>query len=255
MRHDGSLIDVSEANQSTAASEFPPLSKFISPSKTAPVAAAPPVSLRARRSTRLLSSLAANDGAEPAKGNNKKKGPNAPADEVKEEAPVPRKRGRPRKSVEAASVEAAAVAAAAPVPESGKRPKRGAAAAATAAAALGAVSSLEEAAAGLSPSPGPKRRQRRTSKDSDVSDAPSDATAALLVEAEEDGLAPPSLDPSWERRLEDKGQAQFVFGIDEAGRGPLAGPVVAAACYIPSHVVVPGIQVKSARIEEKGGPR
>lgn len=29
--------------------------------------------------------------------------------------------------------------------------------------------------------------------------------------------------------------------MDEAGRGPLAGPVVAAACVIPPGVTVPGI--------------
>lgn len=33
---------------------------------------------------------------------------------------------------------------------------------------------------------------------------------------------------------------QFVTGIDEAGRGPLAGPVVAAACFVPKGVEVQG---------------
>lgn len=32
-----------------------------------------------------------------------------------------------------------------------------------------------------------------------------------------------------------------VAGIDEAGRGPLAGPVVAAACIIPEGLLIPGV--------------
>lgn len=43
-------------------------------------------------------------------------------------------------------------------------------------------------------------------------------------------------------------------GVDEAGRGPLAGPVVAAACVIPCHVSIPGIddskKVSEAQREE-----
>jgi ribonuclease HII len=31
-----------------------------------------------------------------------------------------------------------------------------------------------------------------------------------------------------------------VAGVDEAGRGPLAGPVVAAACIIPASATIPG---------------
>lgn len=35
---------------------------------------------------------------------------------------------------------------------------------------------------------------------------------------------------------------RFLAGVDEAGRGPLAGPVVAAACVIPEAVVLEGIR-------------
>lgn len=34
---------------------------------------------------------------------------------------------------------------------------------------------------------------------------------------------------------------QVVAGVDEAGRGPLAGPVVAAACILPYGMEVPGV--------------
>ena len=34
---------------------------------------------------------------------------------------------------------------------------------------------------------------------------------------------------------------QFIAGIDEAGRGPMAGPVVAASCIIPAEVYFPGV--------------
>eukprot|EP01025_Chloroclados_australasicus_P068277 TRINITY_DN9475_c0_g1_i2.p1 TRINITY_DN9475_c0_g1~~TRINITY_DN9475_c0_g1_i2.p1 ORF type:complete len:434 (+),score=48.91 TRINITY_DN9475_c0_g1_i2:146-1447(+) len=47
-----------------------------------------------------------------------------------------------------------------------------------------------------------------------------------------------------------KVKPRFVLGADEAGRGPLAGPVVAAACYVPLHVEIEGIQ-DSKKISEK----
>jgi ribonuclease HII len=39
----------------------------------------------------------------------------------------------------------------------------------------------------------------------------------------------------WQRKI------QYVAGVDEAGRGPLAGPVVAAAVIFPADIFIPGI--------------
>jgi ribonuclease HII len=44
----------------------------------------------------------------------------------------------------------------------------------------------------------------------------------------------------YEKAAEQQGY-QLVAGIDEAGRGPLAGPVVAAACIIPCDLLFPGV--------------
>lgn len=42
---------------------------------------------------------------------------------------------------------------------------------------------------------------------------------------------------------------QFIAGIDEAGRGPLAGPVVAAACILPRDLFLAGLD-DSKRLSE-----
>lgn len=43
---------------------------------------------------------------------------------------------------------------------------------------------------------------------------------------------------------------KLLCGIDEAGRGPLAGPVCAAACILPSGVEIPGLN-DSKKVSEK----
>ena len=45
---------------------------------------------------------------------------------------------------------------------------------------------------------------------------------------------------SYERKARAKGYA-LIAGVDEAGRGPLAGPVVAAACIIPEGFFLEGV--------------
>ena len=43
---------------------------------------------------------------------------------------------------------------------------------------------------------------------------------------------------------------QYICGVDEAGRGPLAGPVCAAAVILPPHVDIPGIN-DSKKLSDK----
>lgn len=43
----------------------------------------------------------------------------------------------------------------------------------------------------------------------------------------------------WE--IEDSLNLHLVCGVDEAGRGPLAGPVCAAAVILPEHLLIPGL--------------
>ena len=43
---------------------------------------------------------------------------------------------------------------------------------------------------------------------------------------------------------------KYLAGIDEAGRGPLAGPVVSAAVILPQDIELPGVK-DSKKISEK----
>ena len=45
----------------------------------------------------------------------------------------------------------------------------------------------------------------------------------------------------YERELTGKGY-KFIAGVDEAGRGPLAGPVVVAAVIMPLNDVIDGVK-------------
>ena len=52
-----------------------------------------------------------------------------------------------------------------------------------------------------------------------------------------------------ENRLYEEGYS-FIAGTDEVGRGPLAGPVVAACCIMPKDCVIEGV-TDSKKISEK----
>ena len=55
----------------------------------------------------------------------------------------------------------------------------------------------------------------------------------------------------WE--IEDSFRAQgytVICGVDEAGRGPLAGPVCAAAVILPDHIEIPGL-TDSKKLSDK----
>lgn len=54
---------------------------------------------------------------------------------------------------------------------------------------------------------------------------------------------------SFEQELRAQGK-QFIAGVDEAGRGPLAGPVAAAAVILPPDAYLPGLN-DSKQLSEK----
>lgn len=54
---------------------------------------------------------------------------------------------------------------------------------------------------------------------------------------------------SYEQELHQKG-IKYICGIDEAGRGPLAGPVVVAAAIMPENSFIEGVN-DSKKVTEK----
>ncbi|MCP3923729.1 MAG: ribonuclease HII [Desulfobacterales bacterium] len=44
-----------------------------------------------------------------------------------------------------------------------------------------------------------------------------------------------------EEEILKKGKYDFIIGVDEAGRGPIAGPLVVAACHIPVDIIINGM--------------
>ena len=58
------------------------------------------------------------------------------------------------------------------------------------------------------------------------------------------------VDYSWEQKAKEQGYS-LVCGIDEAGRGPLAGPVYAAAVILPGGLELPGLNDSKKLTEKK----
>ena len=59
-----------------------------------------------------------------------------------------------------------------------------------------------------------------------------------------------SVDPLFHESMAWKNGYGLIAGVDEAGRGPLAGPVVAAAVIIPKEITFPGVK-DSKKMTEK----
>ena len=53
----------------------------------------------------------------------------------------------------------------------------------------------------------------------------------------------------WE--IEDSLDLRLICGVDEAGRGPLAGPVCAAAVILPEHLQIPGLNDSKKLTDKK----
>ncbi|KAL4435166.1 hypothetical protein ABPG77_001848 [Micractinium sp. CCAP 211/92] len=133
-----------------------------------------------------------------------------------------------------------------------RRSARSAARRAVAAAGDDGGADLTVAAAGseaLAGSEQPHKRQRKAAAAAAMADAATEAAADEQAAA----AASPKRGGKGRRKLAAGGPTReyeedlwgqgykLVAGVDEAGRGPLAGPVVAAACIVPAHVEIAGI--------------
>ena len=58
------------------------------------------------------------------------------------------------------------------------------------------------------------------------------------------------MNPLYEMDAEIRAQHGIFCGVDEAGRGPLAGPVYAAAVILPPHAQIPGLN-DSKKLSDK----
>ncbi len=68
-----------------------------------------------------------------------------------------------------------------------------------------------------------------------------------MKEKEEERL---KLLKSEEEKLYESKKIQYICGIDEAGRGPLAGPVVVGAVIMPRNSMIEGVN-DSKKVSEK----
>lgn len=79
-------------------------------------------------------------------------------------------------------------------------------------------------------------------------------------QAQHGGLAPFASHGELQQMMHARGPCtalqgyRLVAGTDEAGRGPLAGPVVAAACCIPEDVVIEGVADRCAHLHTRLEP-
>jgi len=84
-----------------------------------------------------------------------------------------------------------------------------------------------------------KKINRQVNKNKHVSIKVVSETAVIASVARSDKAKEASLSRKVEKELQK--QHEYVCGVDEAGRGPLAGPVVAAACILDDDVDISGI--------------
>ncbi|GLD98763.1 hypothetical protein PINS_up007481 [Pythium insidiosum] len=112
---------------------------------------------------------------------------------------------------------------------------RSAAAAAAAAAAAVSTTAAPASPPSSSPSPPPSPPSRRPAKRRKPS-APASSTNDSELSFKHGTLS-----RKYEAAKVERDGYQVVVGCDEAGRGPLAGPVVAAACYVPLDVSIEGV--------------